>query len=285
MTAYSVGNAIREAGGRLAGVAESGPFEARLLLGKTLSRSKEWLHANPEAEFAPERAREFENLVIRRARGCPLPYLLGEWAFYGRVFTVREGVLIPRPETELLVDHALAWAQMRNLSKTLKMLDVGTGSGCIAISLAAELPGSDVLGVDISFPALEVARENVERHRLANIRLARSDLLSLVTVPAGGFDLVCANLPYIPSWKLSGLLVADFEPLLALDGGPDGLALIRRLLDSLPGALTPGGLALLEIEAGQGQAVVGLARDRFPGAGIELHRDLAGRDRLVAVQT
>ncbi len=285
MTGYSVGAAIRNAGNRLAGVAESGPREARLLLGKTLSRTKEWLHAHPEAEVAPENARTFEDLIARRERGYPLPYLLGEWEFYGRVFTVGEGVLIPRPETELLIDRALSWSRLRNLYKPLRILDVGTGSGCIAITLAAELNGSDVLAVDISRQALEITRRNVDRHGLHNVRIAHSDLLESVRSPEGGFDLVCANLPYIPTGSLAALAVSDYEPRLALDGGPDGLSLVRRLLAALPRAMASGGLILLEIEALQGPAALALARGCFPLAKVELIRDLADDDRLIGIQT
>lgn len=285
MTGTSVGAAIREAGSRLSSVAESGPGEARLLLSKTLARSKEWLHAHPESVIEPEAAQAFERLVARRELGIPLPYLLGEWEFYGRMFTVGEGVLIPRPETELLVDRALEWGMMRNISKPLSVLDVGTGSGCIAVTLAAELPGSDVLAVDVSRQALEVARGNIERHRLRNVRITRSDLLESVRPPPGGFDLVCANLPYIPTAKLADLPVAEFEPRLALDGGPDGLALIRRLFADLPAALAKESLVLVEIEAEQGPAAFALARERFPGARVGLERDLAGHDRLIVIRT
>lgn len=281
----SVGAAIREAGVRLAEVADSGPREARLLLGKTLSRPNEWLLAHPEAELAPDLARDFEDLVARRALGYPLPYLLGEWEFYGRMFAVREGVLIPRPETELMIEYAIDWARVRNISRPIRILDVGTGSGCIAVTLAAELPGSEVLAVDISRAALETAQENAERHRITRIRFIRSDLLDSVQRPAGGFDLVCANLPYIPSSTLVGLPVAAFEPRVALDGGPDGLDVIRRLLAGLPPVTAPGGLVLLEIEASQGQPAPALARSCFPGARVELVRDYGGEDRLVVIRT
>ena len=285
MTAHSVGASIRDAGTRLAEIADSGPHEARLLLGKTLSKSKEWLAAHPEAVIPEPAVEVFDSLVARRAGGYPLPYLLGEWEFYGRLFSVGEGVLIPRPETELLVEYALNWARMRNLSKSLQILDVGTGSGCIAITLGAELPGSQVQAVDISRAALEVARLNLDRHRLGNVRLGHSDLLASTRPPVGGFDLVCANLPYIPTGDLAGLRVAEYEPRVALDGGGDGLALIRRMLAELPGALAAGSLVLLEIEATQGAAAVRLARTRFPNAGVRLIRDLSENDRLVAVQT
>jgi len=285
LTASTVGTSIRDAGTRLADIAESGPHEARLLLGKILARSKEWLASHPETLIADAAVEAFDSLVDRRADGYPLPYLLGQWEFYGRMFAVDEAVLIPRPETELLIEHALDWAQLRNLAKPLRILDVGTGSGCIAVTLGAELPGSTVLATDVSHAALEIARANLGRHRLANVQFSRSDLLASVRPPADGFDLVCANLPYIPTGELARLPVADFEPRLALDGGPDGLALIRRLLADLPDAVATGGLILLEIEESQGPAVTRLARAGFPAARVELVRDYSGNDRLVAVQT
>ncbi|HEY2979795.1 MAG TPA: HemK family protein methyltransferase, partial [Anaerolineales bacterium] len=158
--------------------------------------------------------------------------------------------------------------------------DVGTGSGAIAVSIAASIPDARITATDISASALAVADSNAHKHEVAErLQFMQCDLL-----PAGpGFDLICANLPYIPSETLRGLGVYDREPVLALDGGADGLDLIRRLLDLAADRLMPGGLMLLEIEASQGMKAISLAFDRYAEAQIHLHRDLAGRDRLLEI--
>ena len=211
--------------------------------------------------------------------------MLGEWEFYGLTFELTPDVLIPRPETELLVEQALEWLADR--PAPLLAADVGTGSGCIAISLAVHAPRLRLLASDLSWRALQVARGNLARHRVeGQISLLQCDLLPPLSVP---LDLLVANLPYIPSAVLPGLSVSLSEPPLALDGGLDGLDVIRRLLlSAAPGqrpCLAPGGLLLLEIEASQGQAALSLARQSFPGAEIRLLPDLAGHDRALYVQT
>ncbi len=188
-------------------------------------------------------------------------------------------VLIPRPETELLVERALSWLPLhpgRHLA-----CDVGTGSGCIAVALAVHDPDLHLIATDISLPALEVARLNAGRHGITGrLQLLQADLF-----PPGQarFNLICANLPYIPTLALHSLDVYQREPALALDGGPDGQSLIRRLLQSAPDRLSPGGLLLLEIEASQGPSVQSLAQSAFPTAAVRVLPDLAGRDRCVEV--
>ncbi|MCX8024519.1 MAG: peptide chain release factor N(5)-glutamine methyltransferase, partial [Thermanaerothrix sp.] len=190
-------------------------------------------------------------------------------------------VLIPRPENEVLVEYALRWLH-ENPSRRMA-IDVGTGSGCIAISLAHHIPDLKVLALDRSRAALRVARENVIHHNLVNrVRLVQSDLLSPIGLIT---DLICANLPYIPSPRLPALKVAQFEPLEALDGGPEGLDFIRCLLEQAPSRLSTGGLLLVEIDASQADRLPSLARSFFPHARIEIHPDLAGLPRLLVIQT
>ncbi|MCS6889938.1 MAG: peptide chain release factor N(5)-glutamine methyltransferase, partial [Chloroflexus sp.] len=182
--------------------------------------------------------------------------------FHGLEFAVDARMLVPRPETELLVDLALDFLNTENAENTeKKVLDVGTGSGCIAVTIAVKHPAASVTATDISEDALAVARANAARHGVAQrIAFFRSDLLSSFRLLPASFDLITANLPYIASDELCALPVAKHEPRLALDGGPDGLLWIRRLLVDAPRALKPGGLLLLEIGATQGATVTALAQ-------------------------
>ena len=258
--------------------------------------------ARPEALLSPEQAAAFEALVARAAQGEPLAYLTGRREFCGLDFEVDARVLVPRPETELLVDRARA-------ARPARVLDVGTGSGCIAIALAVSLPQAVITATDLSAGALEVAARNAQRHHIdhrlnfiqsdllafwspdsSDLRLAfsASELSSVTShfpLPTSHFDLIAANLPYIEPDVLRRLAVSRFEPSLALDGGPGGLVLIERLLRQAPAALAPGGLLLLEIGASQGPAALELARNTFPDASASIERDLAGLDRLLVIET
>lgn len=274
---------LQRARHRLAPHTETPALDAQVLLAHLLRKPRAWLLAHPEAPLPSGQLRRLENALTRLESGLPLPYLLGEWEFYGLTFTLTPAVLIPRPETELLVETALNW--LRQHPDRRRAADVGTGCGCIAVTLAAHCPDLRLTATDISRPALAVARQNARRHRLAShIHFLHADLLSLNRQPAT-FDLICANLPYIPTPTLRTLDVYGREPTLALDGGPDGLALFRRFLPQAAAALTPGGLLLLEIEATLPDQTRALARQHFPAASIEIRPDLAGRDRLLLIQT
>ncbi|MBN1145848.1 MAG: peptide chain release factor N(5)-glutamine methyltransferase [Anaerolineales bacterium] len=261
-------------------MSESASLDAQALLAHVLGASRAWVLAHPEAAITAGQARALEAALARLEAGEPLPYVLGRWEFYGLDFIVTPATLIPRPETELLVEQALAWLEAHPAPR--RALDVGAGTGCIGIALAVNAPRLDVLASDCSLAALRVARGNAQRHGVATrVRFVQADLLPPV---AARFDLICANLPYIPSAALAGLRVSRWEPGLALDGGQDGLALIRRLLQAAPTALAEGGLLLLEIEASQGAAARNLARGAFPAAEASLLRDLAGKERLLKMQ-
>ncbi|MFO3796476.1 MAG: N5-glutamine methyltransferase family protein, partial [Anaerolineales bacterium] len=177
---------------------------------------------------------------------------------------------------------------LRHHPQRRRAADVGTGSGCIAVSLAAEIKDLRVLATDISLPALRVAQRNARKHGVEErVHLLQCDLLPpppLHLSPTHSFDVICANLPYIPTALLSQLPVARYEPLLALNGGQDGLEVIRRFLRLLPAWVAPGGIVLLEIEASQSAQALSLAYDVFSAARIHLHPDLAGRDRLLEIQ-
>ncbi len=253
--------------------------EAALLLAHTLGQSREWVLAHPEAELTLEQGEHFAKLIEQAERGTPLPYLLGQWEFFGLNFKITPDVLIPRPETELLVEEALGKTQEPK-TQNPKIADVGTGSGIIAVTLAVKLPHARIVAADVSAAALEVARANAVAHGVAErVQFIRGDLLEGV----GRVNLICANVPYIPTAELESLPVAKHEPTLALDGGPDGLRVIERLLATAGDHLLPGGALLAEIAATQGEAAATLARHYFPSAQVEVHKDLAGLDRLLEV--
>jgi len=250
-----------------------------LLLGQALNQPKTWLLTHPEVEIQSKEFSALQKALNRLLQGVPLPHILGEWEFYGRPFLVSPEVLIPRPETELLVERAIALAG--RLPRPL-IADVGTGSGAIAVSLAAELPRAALIATDISRPALRIARRNASKHALSPIHFLQADLLLPL---AAKFNLICANLPYIPTATLQELDVVQWEPTLALDGGPSGLDLITRLLHQAQTRLASAGSLLLEIESTLGQKTLALARSVFPGAEVTLRQDLAGRDRLIEIRS
>lgn len=257
------------------------PREATLLLAQVAGAPREWLLAHPDAPLSKLQAQQFSQLLTQYQRGQPLPYLLGEWEFFGLQFRVTPDVLIPRPETELLVERALAMAS--GIARPA-IADIGTGSGIIAVTLAVKLPAAHVVAVDISGRALEVARANAIAHGAANrIHFVQSDLLASLTAAPTPFDLICANLPYIASAELAQLDVARHEPRTALDGGANGLDLIDRLLATAPPMLKAGGSLLLEIGAGQGDATLALAKRYMPTATARVLSDLAELDRLLEV--
>jgi release factor glutamine methyltransferase len=272
---------------QLSGVSETPLLDAQVLAADLLGVRRAWILAHPEAELSAEQGQAFEASGHRLVQGEPLPYVLGHWEFYGLDFRVSPAVLIPRPETELLVGQALTWLWERHsLSAGGLAADVGCGSGCIAAALAQNFPTLRVIASDRSLPALDVAVQNIARHGLeGRVALVQADLLPALSAP---LDLVCANLPYIPTGSLRATRPARWEPVQALDGGEDGLELIQRLLEQLSAAASPlaaSGLALLEIEASQGEQALELARRFFPGAESAVLPDLSGRNRCLCLQT
>lgn len=280
METNNIGNWLILARRRLDEISPDAWLEAQLLLAHETHKSRTWLLTHPEALLSADELEKLKRLVEKRIQGVPLPYLLGHWEFFGMDFRVSPDVLIPRPETELLVEQALFW--LKNHPGQRRVADVGTGSGCIAISLAYYRPDLSLVATDKSEPALAIARENAARHQVSErIRWIRTNLLDGYSEP---LDLVVANLPYIPSATLDELLVAKYEPHSALDGGPDGLSLIGALLGDAHRWWAPGGAILLEIEAGQGESAPALARELLPDAAISLLPDLAGKPRIVKIE-
>jgi release factor glutamine methyltransferase len=248
---------------------------AELLLADTLGLDRVGLYVNFERPLQADELAAFRARVKRRAAREPLAYILGHAEFWSLPLKVTPAVLIPRPDTELLVEAALP-----RLGAGSHILDIGTGSGALAIALAHECPQCRVTAIDVSPAALAVALENARMNRVAErIDLVQQDLARL---PAGPFDLIVANPPYIPSGELATLMpeVRDFEPSLALDGGPDGLAAYRAIAAQAGTALAVGGWLLAEVGAGQAAAVQAL----FAAAGLTdtfVSRDLAGIERVV----
>jgi release factor glutamine methyltransferase len=265
---------------RLAAVSDSAALDAQLLLTDVLGYpDRAYLFTHPERTLTAEQAAHYAALIQRRADGEPVAYLRGFRDWYDRQIIVTPAVLIPRPETELLLEMALAYA--RPLS-ALTAADIGTGSGALAVTFAAHTPQAAVYAVDISAAALDVARRNTEA---ANVRvtLLQGDLLAPLIAQGIKLDLLLANLPYIASDAVPPLEVARHEPILALDGGADGLTLIRRLLADAPQVCQPHALILLEIGMDQGAAVLALVDELLPHAHADIVPDYSGRDRFARV--
>lgn len=261
---------------------DSPRLDAELLLADTLGINRAAVLARPDRCLTPKQLTRYRYLVDRRATREPLAYILGHREFFGLDLIVDPRVLVPRPETELLVEEALRLAAEKHAPL---LADVGAGSGAIAVSLAVHLPGATVYALDDSAEALAVTAENARRHGVAErIHCLQGNLLAPLPGPV---DIVTANLPYVTTdeWQELAPEIRQYEPRAALDGGPDGLALIHGLLTTAVPYLRPDAAVLLEIGAGQGRSVVELAREHFASAEIELHQDYAGLDRLVIVQT
>jgi release factor glutamine methyltransferase len=259
---------------------ESARLEVELLLGRVLGLDRIGLIMQSERPLAPAELGSFRELFKRRRTGEPIAYLLGEREFYGISLRVDSRVLVPRPDSERLVDVALERTRVRSMLGSA--LDLCTGSGCIAIAFARSRPTWSVTASDISADALAVATDNAHRTgAIRNVRLVQGSLFEAVSGQC--FDLVTANPPYIPAGDIAGLPVdvRDFEPRLALDGGADGLDLVRDIARQAPQHLTPGGLLALEIGFDQGAATVRILEDAGFGD-VQLARDLGGRDRVVS---
>ena len=280
------GEALREGAGRVAPVSGTPALDAALILACVLGLSREGLLASRGETLEESDLARFREGIGRRASGSPVAYLIGRKEFWSRDFEVCPAVLVPRPDTELLVELALERgdAAEATLGRPLRAHECCVGSGAVAVSLAAERPAWQVSASDLSPAALEVARGNVARLLPTSrpggaLGTALSDLLSSVAAPEGGFDLIIANPPYVESPLAAELAAAWGEPLLALDGGPDGLDLVRRLVPEAVPRLARGGWLLLEADPAQARA----ARDLFAAAGlegVETRRDLGGLERV-----
>ena len=258
---------------------DTADLDAQVLLARVLGCERAFLFAHGETALNHRKWLRFQSLLKRRAAGEPIAYILGKQGFYDMEFMVTPSVLVPRPETELLLEEALRRTEDRSC---LRVADIGTGSGALAITFARQRPQCAVYATDISAPALEIARRNAAAQS-ANVSFFRGDLAQPLINSGIKVDLLMANLPYIASDELAGLAVSRWEPRLALDGGPDGLAHIRKLLLQAPSVCRAGACVLLEIGADQGAAVRQAVSDLF-GAECRVMRDYAGLDRIVSFQ-
>jgi len=257
---------------------QTGRRDAELLLMHAIDCDRAYLLTHPEMELSPEQMAIYEGWLVRRKRNEPIQYILGEQEFFGLKLRVTPDVLIPRPETEHLVEAVLARVD-RNAP--IQIADVGTGSGAIAVALAHALPNAQVTAIDISPAALKVARENARNHRVAaRIQFVESDLLGM----AGGesFDMVVANPPYVAESELLEPQVRDFEPGVALYAGVDGLDVYGRLVPQAHAALKPSGWLLMEIGHGHHEAIAELLTD---WQNVSFVSDLQGIRRVACAQT
>jgi len=276
----SIGDVLENAVRRLtaAGVAEP-RADAEVLVAHVLGTTRTALVAGAGDPFPSGAAAAFAALVDRRVAREPVHYLVGEREFWSLPFVVDRRVLVPRPETEILVETAL-----RLGAGACRVLDVCTGSGAVGAVLARELRGARVWASDVDRDALAVARTNVARHA-PRVALVRADLLA--GFRAAAFDLVVANPPYVAEARFPGIApeVRDWEPRVALAAGADGLALLRRLVADAPRVLVPGGWLVVEMSAGHAEAMRAIVDATGQYDGIELVRDHAGIERVLAART
>lgn len=263
-----------------AGISEP-RISAEVLIFHALGCDRAHLYAHPERELTAAEQSAYYELIVRRASGEPLQYLTGHQEFWRRDFLVTPAVLIPRPETEHLIEETLALVAAFKIGPRLKLIDVGTGSGAIAVTLACELPEAEVHAVDLSPEAVEVARHNAERLG-ARVHFAVSDVLASVTRDAS-FDFVVSNPPYVGLNEADKVqqVVRDYEPHLALFAGEEGLNVIRRLIPQASEALRSGGWLLMEIGYSQAQSVMALLEGWHSVHAIP---DLAGIPRVIAAR-
>lgn len=254
-------------------------LETEALLAHVLQVSRTQILAHPERPLAPEEERALSEALRRRLDREPLAYITGAKEFFGIDLTVDPSVLIPRPETETLVETALKVAREFPGDPELSVVDVGTGSGAIAVALAVHLPTARIFAVDSSVSALAVAEANAEMHEVADrITFLEGDLLAPI---GGNMDLIVANLPYVRSDELSSLPPeVQREPMEALDGGEDGLNQMRRLMHQAQHVISGDGVIMLEIDPRQAEPLLRMGESLFPGAEISISKDMAGRDRV-----
>ncbi len=255
-------------------------LDAEVLLAHVLGLRRVDLYMHPARTLMPSEKATFQDLLRRRVAQEPVSYLVGKKEFFGLTLRVDRRVMIPRPETEVLVERALACARALERDQVL-IADLGTGSGCIAVALAHALPQARFYATDISPEAGEVARENFRRYGLEErVIFLEGDLC---TVLPERVDLLVSNPPYTV-WEDLPVGITAYEPRLALDGGPDGLAVYRRLLPQVPEYVRPGGFVLLELGDGQAQEVLVLAQEACPGCPRRTWPDYAGIERVLEIR-
>lgn len=275
----TIKEALAEAMAQFTGMG-SPRLDAQLLLAHILGVDKSYLTAHDTDFLSDEQEMAYGELVARRAAGEPVAYILGKKAFWDLEFIVSPAVLIPRPETEHLIEAALEWAKGK---EGLVAADIGTGSGAIAITVAKHGLNLRMNAVDISSAALAIARENAKENSVA-IEFHEGSLAAPLIEKGIKVDMLLANLPYIRHEEIPTLAVSAFEPVLALDGGEDGLDFVRELLKQVPEVCKPNALILLETGMEQGQAVIDFAQNLLAPKSASIIKDLAGLDRIVRIE-
>ena len=257
---------------------EDAALEAEVLLRHTLKIDRAQLLSEPDRELKQKQADTYRTFIKRRIKGEPSAYIIGHREFFGLDFHVDKHVLIPRPETELLVEQAIL---REKKYKNPVIVDVGTGSGAIAVSLAKNLPDAEIYAVDISKAALKVAGRNCLAHGVENrVKLLRGDLLEPIKTQV---DIILANLPYVRTSDIPLVSTNGFEPSLALDGGADGMDVVKRLCVQAKDRLHPAGCLLLEIGSGHSQRISDILQELYPVATIKILPDLSGIARVVSL--
>jgi release factor glutamine methyltransferase len=292
---FDVRRALKEGMAKVrAARVSSHTLAAELLLMHALDRDRTWLYTHPEAPLESTEVEKYFALIARRAAGEPTQYLTGKQEFWGLEFEVTTAVLIPRPETEHVVEVALARLGPRGLKihmdtglprEKLRIADVGTGSGCLAVSLAYELPHAEVFATDISVPAIEVARRNAGRHAvLDRVHFSQADLLESLGQEMHSFDLIVSNPPYVARAEAEQLQreVRDHEPHAALFGGPTGGEVYARLIEEAGRLLRPGGILVLELGYNSAEHVRSVLTEQKCWANLTFTNDLAGIQRVAA---
>jgi release factor glutamine methyltransferase len=265
---------------RVAGI-DDALTEARILIQHVLQVDGARFLLRLDDALDSDQKREIDEVVKRRLLREPLAYIVGHVEFYDIDVIVDRRVLVPRPETEILVDTALDWLRERHDAS--QIVDIGTGSGCVAVVLANHAPRTSVIAIDRSLGALEIAKQNVDRYILSErVTLCQGDLLSNLE---SSVDLVVANPPYIPTADIDDLMpeVRDYEPRIALDGGSDGLGFIDKILLQSRDFINPSGAIIIEIGFDQASEAVSMARQYFPSGEIKMIQDFAGVERILAI--
>ncbi|MBI4139192.1 peptide chain release factor N(5)-glutamine methyltransferase [Candidatus Uhrbacteria bacterium] len=269
-----------------------GRLEAEILLAHVLKKDRAWLHTHSDRSLPTAHRSLFQKLLARRLRYEPIAYITGEKEFYGLPFFVDKRALIPRPESELLVDLALHATSLLAYRPTGLFWDVGTGTGAIAIAIAKHLPKTRVFASDISASALTLAKKNAKRHKTKNLTFLKANLLDAhvrrylpTRLLAYSPLIITANLPYLPESDKKTLDpdVVEYEPSSALFAGKDGLELIEKFLRQLASSNTRFSHLFLEYDPPQTKKLRALAKSLFPSAQITVHKDLAGRDRVLHI--
>lgn len=263
----------------LSEISETAEIEVNAILCKVLNKDFAWCLANSNFVLDQGKVVELNEKLKSLIAGVPLPYVLETIEFFGKQFLIDANVLIPRPETELLVETAIEWINRHD--KTKKVVDVGCGSGVIIISLLNQFPQIKGVGTDLSRKALNISTRNKNYHGIEHLEFVQMDCLSGIS---SKFDVIVANLPYIPEDILGDLKVTKFEPYIALSGGKDGLWIINKLIEQIPSLLNSPGLALLEIQFDQSARVIQKIQKYLPTAAVSIIKDYSSHDRIIKIE-